>query len=331
MALFSRRLISAVLVRRWWGLRSAQSFVQQPHVFPLLLFLMFSMPVVAEAAALQVLKQKSCSILVSGASGLSKGQNISVQTSKGQTLELKINRIKGDKAMALIAKKSVRCPRVSGQSLALDSALSGQHKKFAFGLTASAGQFTFRQPFVPNEVTDSGETLQGQTVSGLSGVGFTGGILMRLGLKGPLALELGTGALSSTTLGKTTLSNNETYTVTASFLEVMAQPALVLSHCLSPRLFCRAGGVFGFPIGSKLEVKTSTYTNTADLKYTRMGTELALGVNLGKNFVVSGGTQISQDKGSFSFKNSQDSSTPIEVIQIAVLTVYIFGGLTVVF
>jgi hypothetical protein len=256
---------------------------------------------------------------------------VSVQSNKGETIKISLIRIKGDKATAKLAKVGGRCPNVSGQTFALDGDSSGQQKKFSFGVMGSVGQFTFRQPFVPNEVTDSGQTVQAQTVSGLSGLGFTGGILMRLGLRGPLALELGTGALSAKTSGKTTLSNNESYTVTGSFMEIMAQPALVVTRCLSVQLFCRVGGVFGFPMGSKLEVKTSTYTNAASLKYMRMGTDLSLGVNLGKHLVVTGGTQISQDKGSFAFKDAQDSSAPPETINISVLTVYIFGGLTVVF
>jgi hypothetical protein len=105
----------------------------------------------------------------------------------------------------------------------------------------------------------------------------------------------------------------------------MLQPALAITSCLSARLFCKAGGVFAIPIKSTISVKTNILDESAALKYSRMGGEFAAGINIGRNLTILGGTQISQDKGSFKFASS------IDAVSIGVLTVYIFGGVAAVF
>ena len=281
----------------------------------------------AHASEIEVLKQKGCTLLLSPGSDFSKGQLVKAETSSGKALTFRVTALKGQKAFAKMTARAGRCISVGGQTLSLDGKTTRRKTKLSFGVMGSGGQFTFRQPFVPSdlEADSSPETQKAQTVNGLSGLGFSAGGLLRYEFKTPFAVELGVGALSSTTTGKTKLVNGDDYQVEGKFLEVMLQPALAITSCISARLFCKAGGVFAIPIKSTISVKTNILAETAALKYTRMGGEFAAGINIGRNLTILGGTQISQDKGSFKFDSS------IDAVSIGVLTVYIFGGVAAVF
>lgn len=281
----------------------------------------------AHAAEIVVLKQKGCTLLLSPSSGFSKDQLVKAETSSGKPLTFRVTTVRGKKAFAKMTARSGRCFSVAGQTLSADGNSFRRKTKLSFGVTGSGGQFTFRQPFVPSDIeADSSQDVQAsQTVNGLSGLGFSASGLIRYEFKTPFAVELGVGALSSTTSGKTKLVNGDDYLVEGKFLEIMLQPALAITSCMSARLFCKAGGVFAFPIKSSISVKTNILAESAPLKYTRMGGEFAAGINIGPNLALLGGTQISQDKGSFKFDSSEQS------VNIGVLTVYVFGGVAAVF
>lgn len=284
----------------------------------------------AQAAEIDVVKQKGCTLLLSPGSEFSRGQLVKAETSSGKILTFRVTALKGKKAFAKMIARSGRCFSVAGQTLSTESKAKVRKTKLSFGVAGSGGQFTFRQSFEPQDIeTDSSQDVQtserSQPVNGLSGLGFSASGLIRYEFKKPFAVELGVGALSSKTSGKTKLVDGDDYLVEGKFLEIMVQPALAITSCMSARLFCKAGGVVAFPIKSSISVKTNIIDVSAPLKYTRLGGEFAAGINIGPNFALLGGAQISQDKGSFKFDSSE------QAISIGVLTVYVFGGVAAVF
>ncbi|NBO37443.1 hypothetical protein EBU99_02540 [bacterium] len=280
----------------------------------------------ARADEFEVLKQKGCNLLISSSSELRKGAAYQVQTLSGKSLNFRITKVSGGKAFAQMTGRMGHCPRVQGTLATLGSSSGGSVKKLQVGVQGELGLLTFRQAFSPNlgdQAADDGS--QPQNVNGLSGLGFSAGANLRYNFRKPFAFDVGLGMLSATTGGKTTLPDNDTYTVSAKFMELTIHPGLLTTTCLSSRLFCRGGAVFGFPISSSLTVKSSAINLSSSFKYLRMGGEVAAGINLGKNFTILGGGQIGSDKGSFQFAEDQ-APTPLNT-----LTVYIYAGILAAF
>ena len=119
-------------------------------------------------------------------------------------------------------------------------------------------------------------------------MGYSAGALLRFLVKDPLRIELGTSVLSATSSGKTDLPNGDKFVATGKFLETTVNPAFVFTSCISSRLFCKFGGVFGFPIKSTITVNDSSFNETAPLNYLRLGGDLAAGVNIAKSFSIIG-------------------------------------------
>lgn len=292
----------------------------------------------AWASDYDVVKQKNCTVLLKPTQGLSKGQVLKAQSSSGKSVTIRIVKVGGASAQGRLSPKSGKCTQVSGQTLSLGRSTASS-KKFQFGVAGNFGLFTFRQPFIPldPEVEPGSEEQKKQTVVGLSGLGFSAGIAARYSFKPFLGLELGTSFLSTTITGKSKLTNGDDYLVEAKFAEAVVQPALVLPQCISSRLFCKVGGIVAFPLSATLTTKSQELDETATVKYTRIGAEGVLGVNLGKSFTLLGGAQICNDSGSFQFDPSKSKSRiegieiPTEAQSIKVLTVFAFGGFSVVF
>lgn len=274
------------------------------------------------AADLDVKSQKGCTVLVSPKDDLAKGRTYVTETSSGKKVKIRVTKMKSKGAVARIVSKSRRCPKLFGETLALGS--KRLKKKFYAGVQASAGQFTFRQPFIPTDVNSTSDESIAQNINGLAGLGFTGGGTARFVVWSTVALDLGIGVLSSTASGSTKLTNGEPYVVTGKFLETVIQPGVVAVRCFSSRLLCRGGGTFAIPINSSLTIESPNLNLVSPLKYTRMGGDFSLGVNFSDNFSLQLGAQITQSKGEFQFPEYE--LTPVQV-----LTVFIFGGLSAVF
>ena len=285
----------------------------------------------AHANDLEILKQKKCTFLVTPAAGLTVGEALEAQTSSGRRVTLRVRKKSNKNAMLTMRGRDGKCPRIRG-SFVLGGPSGGgsgvSRKSFYIGVNGNAGLFTFRQRFSPAlEVdADGNETgEQPQPVNGLSGVGFSGGLVFRYVPSFPFGLELGLSALSSSPSGKTVLANNDDYLVSTKLTEVVLQPAASFSRCLHKRIYCRIGGVFGIPINPKLTIKSSEVFMETIMKYKRMGGEFVAGFNIASAFTITAGTQVSLVKGSFNF------SSEMEEVTLSPLSVYIFGGLLMVF
>lgn len=280
----------------------------------------------AWASDYEVIKQKNCSVLLKPSEGLSKGQVLRAQTASGRSVTLRIIKLGRGNAQARLTPRGGKCSSVSGQTLSIGT-VAGRSKKFGLGVLANAGHFTFRQPFLPfdPDVEPGSEDQKKQEIVGLSGLAFSGGVLGRYTFKKFIGLELGLTFLSAKLSGKSSLVGGDEYLVEANFMEAVVQPALVFPQCFSSRLFCKAGGIVGFPVKSTISTKSTVTSESAPVKYTRLGGEFAAGVNLGTKVTLLGGAQICNDSGSFKFE-----SLP-EVQNFKVLTVYAFGGIVAVF
>lgn len=275
----------------------------------------------AKANDFEVLKQKSCTLMIAPSEGLQVGESFQAQTSSGKSLNLKVSKKSKRNAIVKINSKGGKCPKVSGSISSMNN--SGGKKKFYIGVMLNAGLYTFKQPFAPVAANENETTPQ--PINGLSGIGYSGGALLRYMPTSALGIETGFSALSSTTSGKTLTSNNDDYLVTAKFTELVIHPALSITKCISARLYCKLGGIFGIPLSAKLSIKATDLALETNLNYKRLGGEFAAGLNLGSSFTLAGGAQITSVKGSFNF--SQDT----EVVNLSPLTVYIFGGIVSAF
>ncbi|MEN9529988.1 MAG: hypothetical protein RI932_1861 [Pseudomonadota bacterium] len=280
----------------------------------------------ARASDFEVIKQKSCTILLKPAQGLSKGQVLKAQSSSGKSVTLRVVKLSGGKAQARLIPRGGKCAQVSGQTLSI-GAIADKAKKFNLGIKANAGYFTFRQPFLPfdPDVEPGSEDQKKQEIVGLSGLAFSGGLLARYSFNKKIGLELGASVLSTKISGKSTLVGGDEYLVEANFMEAVVHPALVFPQCLTSRLFCKLGGVVGFPIKATISTKSTVTNESAPVKYLRLGGEAAAGVNLGTSVTLLGGAQIGNDSGSYKFESLPEAQN------FKVLTVYIYGGLVAVF
>lgn len=285
----------------------------------------------AHANDLEILKQKKCTFLVTPSAGLTVGETLEAQTSSGRRVTLRVRKKSKKNAMLTMRGRDGKCPRISG-SFALGGASGGgggaTRKSFYVGVNGNAGLFTFRQQFSPFPTVDADGNETGeqpQPVNGLSGVGFSGGLVFRYMPSFPFGLELGLSALTTSPSGKTVMANNDDYLVSTKLTEVVLQPAASITRCVHKRIYCRAGGVFGIPINPKLNIKSSEVQLETIMKYKRMGGEFVAGFNIASAFTITAGTQVSVVKGSFSF------SSEMEEVTLSPLSVYIFGGLLMVF
>lgn len=284
---------------------------------------------VARADDFEVLKQKKCTLLITPASSLNVGDTVEAETSNGKRITFRVAKTKNRNATVVVSGKGGRCPKITG-TISTAGSGPGGNKKLFFGIIGNAGLFTFKQPFEPtievvSEDPNAEPPSQPQPINGLSGIGFSAGGLLRFVPKSPFGIDLGMTYLSASTSGKTQLLTNEEYVASAKFSEVAVLPGLVLTKCISAKLMCKVGGVFAFPLGASISIKSTSQDLTSPLKYSRMGGEVAAGFNLGKAFTLVGGTQISIIKGSFQFPE-QDMVTLDNPA-----TVYIFGGFLAAF
>ncbi|MEN9825779.1 MAG: hypothetical protein RI953_1524 [Pseudomonadota bacterium] len=284
-----------------------------------LFFLLFSQ--YAKASDFEVLKQKKCNLLIAPSDGLRVGESFQAQSSSGRNLNLRVTKKSKRNAIVTISSKGGKCPKVSGSISS--TSVAGGNKKFYFGVMLNAGLYTFKQPFAPVAASENDTTPQ--PINGLSGIGYSGGALLRFMPTSSLGIETGFSALSSTTSGKTVIGNNDDYIVTAKFTELVIQPALSITKCISTRLYCKLGGIFGIPLSAKLSITSTDLALETNLNYKRFGGEFAAGLNLGSAFTLAGGAQITSVKGSFSFPPDG------EVVSLSPLTVYIFGGIVSAF
>lgn len=281
----------------------------------------------ASAIEIEILKQKGCKLLLSRSSELSTDQVIKGSLASGLPIELKVTSVTAGKAVAKMRARAGKCDSVAGELVLVGANKNQNINRFGIGLLGAGGQFTFKQPFSPkgSNASTNNSSSQELFVNGLSGIGYSGGLVGRVLLKNPLNIEISAQVLAANTTGKTDLPNGDTFTVTGKFLEYTVQPSIAFTSCISSRLYCKVGGVFGFPMKSSITVADSSFNATAPLKYQRLGADLAAGVNLGKKFSIVGGGQISQVKGSFKFESESDA------VNLAVLAVYVFGGFVAVF
>ena len=284
----------------------------------------------AYASEIEVKSQRGCLVSVSPRDNLEKNRTYKTETSSGKKVKIKVIKFKGSSARARIVSRSKRCPRLFGETLSLGS--QKLKKRFYAGIQASVGQFTFRQPFVPTDVSGASDESLSQNINGLAGLGFTGGATARFVVWSPIALDLGVGVLSSTAVGSTKLANGEPYKVTGKFLETLIQPGVVAVRCFTSKLLCRAGGTIGLPIKSSLTIESPKLTTSSPLKYTRMGGDFSFGLNFSDHFSLQLGAQVTQSKGEFQFPASEEQGFEgSEITPIQVLSVFIFGGLSAVF
>ncbi|MEY3902754.1 MAG: hypothetical protein RL189_2060 [Pseudomonadota bacterium] len=308
------------------GLRWTNSgeFVRPASLTALILLLTIAIiPTQALADEYEVLKQRRCTILVTPSAGLVVGQSVQAETNDGRRFSFRVS--KKSRRNATIVLRGSRCPKISGGFSTGGSSGRGG-KKFYLGVIGGGGLFTFKQPFTPEgEIAQDGTVGDPpQPINGLSGGGFSGGAMMRFAPSQVFGLDLGVAFLSANTSGKTVLSNQDDYLVNAKFSEVVILPALSVMRCISKRLYCKAGGVFAIPVGSKISIKSSSLSVDSALKYNRIGGEFAAGLNLGSAFTLTGGAQVSMIKGSFLIP---EQSEPVKLQNP--LTVFVFGGIVV--
>jgi len=310
-----------------WSIRSAPG-AQLHNVFRLAVLLMLSFSINAWSAELEVIKQKNCTVLLKSSDTLSKGQVLRAQSSSGRSVTLRIIKAGGSTAQARITPRGGSCTQISGQTLSVGSRSRG--KKFNLGVVANVGQFTFRQPFLPfdPEVEPGSEEQKKQEIVGLSGLAFSGGLVARYSFNKSLGLELGATFLSAKISGKSTLVGGDEYLVEANFSEAVIHPALVFPQCFTSLLFCKAGGIVGFPVKATIATKSTSTSESTAVKYRRLGGEAAVGVNLGKNVTLQGGAQICNSSGSYAFASLPEEQ---RTQNFKVLTVYVFGGVVAVF
>jgi hypothetical protein len=279
----------------------------------------------ARAEDYEILKQKKCVFLVTPSTGLTAGQSFQARTNSGRNVVLKVRKKSKDKATLSMRSRDGRCQKISG-AFKTEGSPSDSVKKFSFGVTANGGLFSIKQIFTPTpEAPAEGEAevTAPKPVVGLSGIGFSGGVLLRYHLSSSLGLELAISGLTATPSGKTLLENNDDYSVSAKVTEVVVQPALAVTRCLAKRLYCKAGGIFGVPLGAKLFIKSSEENQQAVLKYMRFGGEASAGVNLTSAITINVGGQFTIISGSFSFPPDNNA------ILFRPFTAYLFSGLVV--
>ena len=280
----------------------------------------------ASAATYEILKQKKCIFLVTPADGLVAGESFQAKTDSGKTVVLKVRKKSKSKATLSMRGRDGVCSKTRGAFTTNETNSSGR-SKFAFGFAANAGLFSVKQKFTPTVegAAEGDATTLPSDVSGLSGIGFMGGGLLRYYLTDSIGLEFGVSGLTASPAGKTVLSNNDDYSVSAKMTEVVLQPALVASKCISKRLYCRLSGTFSLPLNAKLSIKSSTESREAVLKYKRFGGEAAAGFNLGSAITVNAGGQFTVLNGTFAFPPDN------EPVPLRPLTVFVFGGLILSF
>lgn len=291
----------------------------------LVLLLIAFFPSQAQAEEYEVLKQRKCTMLVTPSTGLSVGQSVQGETSDGRRFTFRVS--KKSRRNATIVLRSSRCPKITGSFSTGGSAGLGA-KKFYLGVLGGGGLFTFRQPFAPEGIEGQDGNVKDapQPINGLSGAGFSAGAMMRFAPSQVFGLDLGVSFLSAKTTGKTLLANQDDYVVNAKFAEVVVQPAISIMRCISKRLYCKLGGVFAIPVGSKISAKSLALSEESPMKYNRFGGEFALGLNLGSALTLAGGAQLSAIKGTFQFPSL------VEPLQLQnPLTVFVFGGIIAAF
>jgi hypothetical protein len=299
----------------------------RPGALTALLFMFMTaiVPSRAMAEEYEILKQRKCTLLVTPSAGLAVGQTVQAEANDGRRFTFRVT--KKSKRNATIVLRSSRCPPISGGFSTGGSSGRGG-KKFYLGVLGGGGLFTFKQPFTPEgEVAQDGSVADApQPINGLSGGGFTAGAMMRFAPSQVFGFDLGVSFLSANTSGKTVLSNQDDYLVNAKFTEVVVLPALSIMRCISKRLYCKAGGVFAIPVGSKISIKSSSLSVDTAMKYNRVGGEFAAGLNLGSAFTLAGGAQVSMIKGSFLIPEQADP-----ILLQNPLTVFVFGGFVAAF
>lgn len=280
----------------------------------------------ASADTYEILKQKKCIFLVTPADGLVAGESFQAKTDSGKTVVLRVRKKSKSKATLSMRGRDGVCSKTRGNFTTNETNSSGR-PKFAFGFAANAGLFSVNQKFTPKvEGAAEGDTSTlPSDVSGLSGIGFMGGGFLRYYLTDSIGLEFGVSGLTASPAGKTVLSNNDDYSVSAKMTEVVLQPALVAAKCISRRLYCRFAGTFSLPLNAKLSIKSSTESREAVLKYNRFGGEAAAGFNLGSAITVNAGGQFTILNGTFAFTPDN------EPVPLRPWTVFVFGGLILSF
>jgi hypothetical protein len=295
-------------------------------IFVLLLSLSLTRRVHAEEY--EILKQKKCAFLVTPASGLSAGQTFQAKTNSGKSVVLTVRKRSSSKATLTLKSRDGRCAKISG-SFSTGEGTSAS-RKFSFGIMANGGVFSIRQKFTPTETgSPVGEAEASATsdIIGLSGIGFAAGPFFRYSPLASMAVELAVSGLTASPTGKTVQKNNDDFIVSAKATEIVLHPAFAFPKCVSKRIYCKAGGIFGLPLSSRISIKSTDTNLESKLNYKRYGAELSAGFNLNSVITVNAGGQLSLMSGTFNF-SSEGGEGPVS---FRPFTAFIFGGIIMSF